>query len=349
VKFRFYIPHSEFEVAVPQLRQDRTTKEWVIIATERAKRPHDFKKKERAPEKPFYREDCPFCPGNEHLTPHETLAYRVGGPPDSNGWWVRVVPNRFPALSPEGSLERKEEKDFFRMMDGVGIHEVVIESPSHDQILPLMEEKQVEEVLLAYRERYLAIRENSRIKLIIIFKNYGEAAGTSLEHPHSQLVGTAVVPSNIRKKLEEAARYYDDHGSCVYCDLVKEELGFEKRVVMDTEKFVVLQPFASRVPFETWIVPKDHQASFGLISVEDSKKFAKVLKATLFRLYSKLNDPDYNFVIHTSPIRDEFEDYYHWHLQIIPRLTTPAGFEMGSGIYINVSFPEETARFLKEP
>ena len=333
---------------MPQLRQDRSTKEWVIIATERSKRPHDFKKIEPMVQKPFYKEDCPFCPGNEHLTPHETLAYRSGGFPDSKGWWVRVVPNRFPALSPEGSLERKEEKGFFRMMDGVGIHEVVIESPFHNQFLPLMEERQVEEVFLAYRERYLALREDPRIKLIIMFKNHGGAAGTSLEHPHSQFVGTAVVPSNIRRKLEEAARYYDDHGSCVYCDLVEEELSFEKRVVMDTEKFVVLHPFASRFPFETWIIPKEHQASFGLISMEDSKKFAKLLKTALLKLYSKLNNPDYNYVIHTAPIKDEGEDYYHWHLQIIPRLTTPAGFEMGSGIYINVCLPEETAQFLKE-
>jgi len=336
------------EVPMPQLRQDPTTKEWVIIAAERAKRPDNFRKIKPTIDKPVYREDCPFCPGNEHLTPPETLAYRSGGPPNSKGWWVRVIPNKFPALSPEGSLERKEEKGFFRMMDGVGVHEVVIGSPIHNQLFPLNEDKQVEEVLLAYRERYLALREDPRIKLIIIFKNHGEAAGTSLEHTHSQIVGTAVVPSNIRKKLDEAARYYDDHGRCVYCDSIQEELNFKKRIVMDTEKFVVLQPFASRVPFETWIVPKEHQASFGLISIDDSKRFAKVLKTTLLKLYTKLNDPNYNYVIHTAPVKDEQEDYYHWHLQIIPRLTTPAGFEMGSGIYINVSFPEETAQFLRE-
>jgi UDPglucose--hexose-1-phosphate uridylyltransferase len=332
---------------MPQLRQDPTTKEWVIIATERSKRPHNFKKPRPESERPTYKKDCPFCPGNEHLTPHETLAYRSSGSPDSIGWWVRVVPNKFPALSPEGSVERKEEKGFFRMMDGVGAHEVVIGSPIHNQLFPLAEDRQVEEVLLAYRERYLALREDPRIKLIIIFKNHGEAAGTSLEHTHSQIVGTAVVPSYIRKKLEEAARYYDDHGRCVYCDSIHEELRYGERIVMDTEKYVVLHPFASRFPFEAWIIPKEHQASFGLISMEDSKTFAKVLKATLSKLYFKLNDPDYNFVIHTAPIKDEQEDYYHWHLQIIPRLTTTAGFEMGSGIYINVSFPEETAQFLR--
>ncbi len=333
---------------MPELRQDPTTKEWVIIASERAKRPDDLvRPKAAAAERPSYRHDCPFCEGNERLTPHESLAYRRDGVPDGRGWWVRVIPNKFPALSPEGSLERKET-GFFRMMDGVGVHEVVIESPLHDRFLPQMDDRQVEEVLLAYRERYLALKDDPRIKLIILFKNHGEAAGTSLDHPHSQLVGTAVVPPRIRKKLDEAARYYDDHGRCVYCDSIREELACAKRIVMETERFVVLQPFASRCPFETIIFPKEHQASFGLVSMDDSKRFAKVLKATLSRLHSRLNNPDYNYVIHTAPIKDEQEDYYHWHLQIIPRLTTPAGFEMGSGIYINVSFPEETARFLRD-
>ena len=332
---------------MPELRQDPTTKEWIIIAVERSKRPHDFIKTEPLVEKPSYREDCPFCSGNEHLSPHETLAYRSGGPPDSQGWWVRVIPNKFPALSPEGSVQR-QETGFFRRMDGVGAHEVVIESPVHNHILPLMEDRQVQEILLAYRERYLAVREDPRIKLIIIFKNQGQAAGTSLDHTHSQLVGTSVVPAKIRKKLEEAARYYDDHGRCVYCDSVQEELTVGKRIIMDTESFVVLEPFASRSPFETWIVPKKHQASFGLISMEDSKSFAIILKKILLKLYSKLNNPDYNYVVHTAPIKDEQEDYYHWHLQIIPRLTNPAGFELGSGIYINVSLPEETAQFLRE-
>ena len=233
-----------------QLRQDRTTKEWVIIAAERAKRPHDFKKVEPRIEMPSYKADCPFCPGNEHLTPPETLAYRNGGPPNSKGWWVRVVPNKFPALVPEGSLERTEEKGFFRMMDGVGVHEVVIGSPIHNQRFPFLDDKQVEELLLAYRERYLALRGDERIKLIIIFKNHGKGAGTSLEHTHSQIVGTGIVPSNIRRKLEEASRYYDDHGCCVYCDLIEEELSIGKRIIMENEKFVVLHPFASRFPLK---------------------------------------------------------------------------------------------------
>lgn len=174
---------------MPQLRQDPTTKEWVIIATEHVKRPHSFKKSGPKSERPFYKEDCPFCPGNEHLTPPETPAYRSGGPPNSKGWWVSVVPNKFPALSLEGSLERKEEKGFFRMMDGVGVHEVIIGSPIYNQLFPLMEDKEVGEVLLAYRERYLALRKDPRIKLIIIFKNHGEAAEHPWNTPIPRLLG----------------------------------------------------------------------------------------------------------------------------------------------------------------
>ena len=329
---------------MPELRKDPITSRWVIISTERGRRPH-FLDPEPPPKTGGF---CPFCPGNERMTPHETLAYRKGGLPDGPGWWVRVIPNKYPALAPDGSLEREEEKGFFRRMDGVGVHEVVIGSPIHNQLFPLMDDYHVSEVLLAYRERYLAVREDPRIKLIIIFKNHGEKAGTSLEHTHSQIVATSVVPSNIRKKLQEAARHYDDHGVCVYCEMIEEEVSFGKRIVAETEKFVVLHPFASRFPFETWIVPREHQASFGSISVEDSKEFARVLRTTLFKIYSTLNDPDYNYVIHTAPVKDEGEDYYHWHLQIIPRLTTTAGFEMGSGIYINVSLPEETAQFMKD-
>jgi UDPglucose--hexose-1-phosphate uridylyltransferase len=333
---------------MPQMRQDPTTKEWVILASERAKRPDDFRREKPFLNIPPFKKECPFCPGNEHLTPPETLAYRRGGPSNGPGWWVRVVPNKYPALSLDGSLERREEKGFFRLMDGVGVHEVVIGSPIHNQVFSVLGDYQASEVLLAYRERYLALREDPRIKLIIIFKNHGPAAGTSLEHTHSQIVGTSVVPSNLRKKLQEAARHYDDHGVCVYCEMIEEELSSGERILEETDEFVVLHPFASRFPFETWIVPRRHHASFGSISLEDSKRFAIVLKTTLHKIYSKLNDPGYNYVIHTAPVKDEVEDYYHWHLQIIPRLTTTAGFEMGSGMYINVSFPEQTARFMKE-
>jgi UDPglucose--hexose-1-phosphate uridylyltransferase len=232
-------------------------------------------------------------------------------------------------------------------MDGVGQHEVIIESPLHNQCIALMEDKQVEEILLAYRERYLTLREDPRVKLIIIFKNHGRAAGTSLEHPHSQLVATPIVPLTIRQRFEKAASHFDDDGTCVYCDILREGLRVPTRMIMETDRFVTFHPFASRAPFETWILPKEHHASFGSISMGDAKEFAWVLKTTLFKLYRGLNNPDYNYIIHTAPTKDEHEEYFHWHLQILPRLVTPAGFELGTGIFINAALPEETAEFIR--
>jgi len=332
---------------MPELRQDPVTKQWVIMATERAKRPHDFMKPHPPAPAPDYQAGCPFCPGNENMTPPETMAYRGGGPANGPGWWVRVVPNKFSALVPEGSLARKEEEGFFRKMDGVGHHEVIIESPQHNLCLALMEEKQVEEVVLAYRERYLALREDPRFKVIIIFKNHGRAAGTSLEHPHSQLVAAPIVPLTIRYRFEKAAGHFDDEGTCVYCDTLKQGLRIRTRLVLETDRFATFHPFASRAPFETWILPKKHHASFGSLSTDEAKEFAWVLKKTLWQLYKGLNNPDFNYIIHTAPIKDEQEEYFHWHLQILPRLVTPAGFELGTGMFINIALPEETAAFLR--
>ena len=333
---------------MPELRQDPATKQWVIMAKERAKRPHDFVKPSAPLILPARKADCPFCPGNEHMTPPETMAYRKGGSANGPGWWVRAVPNKFAALVPHGSLSRTEEDGLFRKMDGVGQHEVIIESPEHNQCIALMEEKQVEEILLAYRERYLALREDPRFKLIIIFKNHGLSAGTSIEHPHSQLVATPIVPLNIRYRFEKAASHFDDDGTCVYCDILREGLRIPTRLILQTRRFVVFHPFASRAPFETWILPKDHQATFSSISMDEAKEFARVLKTVLFKLYRGLNNPAYNYIIHTAPIKDEHEDYFHWHLQILPRLVTPAGFELGTGIFINTALPEETAAFLRD-
>jgi len=331
-----------------EFRQDPVTKQWVIIATERAKRPHDFSKPIPPPVLPVYKEDCPFCPGNEALTPPETLAYRSGGQANGPGWSVRAFPNKFAAVSPQGSLSRQEEDGLFRKMDGVGQHEVIVEAPQHNLCIPLMEDKQIEEVVLAYRERYLKLREDPRFKIIIIFKNHGRSAGTSLEHPHSQLVAMPIVPLTIRYRFEKAASHYDDQGTCVYCDVLREALKVRRRIVMETEEFLVVHPFASRAPFETWILPKEHQACFASISMETTKHFAKVLKKILGKFYRGLNNPDYNFIIQTAPIKDEHEDYFHWHVQILPRLVTPAGFELGTGMFINTALPEETAAFLRD-
>lgn len=331
-----------------EFRQDKATREWIVIASERARRPHDFRV-ERSPGDPTLSETpCAFCPGNEVMTPPEFMAYRHGGEANGPGWWIRVVPNKYPALTPQGSPDRWMAEGFFRKMDGVGRHEVIIDGPHHDRPLPLMDDRQTEEILWVYRERFLVLQQDARIKLIIIFKNHGLAAGSSIQHPHSQIIATSVVPLNIRNKLYEAARYYDEHGRCVYCDMVREELQDGKRIVMENEAFVVYHPFASRVPFETWIVPKAHEACFALIPPHESKVFARTLKSAWARLHSALNDPDLNYVLHTRRSVHEVSESYHWHLQILPRFTTAAGFELGSGIYINTALPEETAAFLRE-
>lgn len=329
-----------------EIRQDITTNEWVIIATERAKRPHDFKKEAKTLP-PEYVEKCPFCPGHEDQTPPEVLAYRKGGRANGPGWWVRVVPNKFAALSP-GEVERSIEDGFFRKMNGVGRHEVLIESPKHNLYFPFLEDYQAEEIMLALRERYLALQQDPHAKVVIIFKNHGVAAGTSLEHPHWQMVSTPIVPQSLRRRLATATRYYDDNGGCVLCDMIQMERAAKKRVVEETPEHLVIHPFASRSPFETWILPKHDQASYGQVSYDEAKALGRVLRRTLAKIFAILGNPDYNLVMHTAPFQDEAKGVFHWYLRVIPRVSTMAGFEIGSGIFINTALPEETAAFMRD-
>lgn len=331
-------------IIVSELRQDPTTEEWVIIARERAKRPSDFVNMRPRHELPEFSPSCPFCPGHESLTPPETLSYRQR---DDGGWQVRVFPNKFAALNPDGKTNRNTRQGFFTEMAGVGIHEVIVETPLHNKSLAFMSEGEVLSVLNAYHERYLKLSRQPFTKLVIIFKNHGSAAGTSLEHSHSQLVVTPVVPKHIRMRHEVAIRYYDNNGHCLYSDLMERELRSGKRIVIETECFVAFHPFASQRPFETWILPKKHQASFGNISRDDRRNLGHVLRLILMKLYRGLSDPDFNYVIDTAPVGDENEPYYMWHMRIIPRLTELAGFEIGSGIYINTAVPEQTAQFMR--
>lgn len=329
---------------MPTLRQDPTTKEWIVFATERAQRPDHFVRHASTAERKPPASDCPFCPGNESSTPPAILTL-----PGRNGfdWSVRVVPNKFAALVPGSSMEHKRVGNIYREMEGVGAHEVVIESPDHDQAFALMPESDIWDVLKVYKRRYQSLRQERWGKLILIFKNYGESAGTSLEHSHSQIVATPVVPKEIRQRHGVATVYYDDTGRCIYCDIVKEEIELRERIVLESDYFLVFHPFASRSPFETWIAPKRHLSSFGDVSDRDLKELAQLLKATLARLFTALGDPDYNYVIHSAPVEDEHKSYYLWHVQIVPRLAKRAGFELGSGMSINTALPEETARFMR--
>jgi UDPglucose--hexose-1-phosphate uridylyltransferase len=327
-----------------ELRLDPTTEEWIIIASERAKRPDDYVHQRSKHELPGFSPSCPFCPGNESMTPHETLLYRQQG---SNGWQVRAFTNKFAALTPGGETTRRLEEGFFTEMAGVGVHEVIVETPLHNKSLALLREDDILSILRAYHERYNKLSRHPFAKLIIIFKNRGPLAGTSLEHSHSQLVVTPVVPKYIRTRHEVAIRYYDNHGRCLYSDLMEHELKSGKRIVEETEGFVAFHPFASQRPFETWILPKKQQASFGNVSLKDLEIMTRMLRLVLLKFHQGLNDPDFNYVIDTAPVGDENEPYYLWHIRIIPRFTELAGFEIGSGIYINTAVPEETAMFMR--
>ncbi len=329
---------------MPTLRQDPTTKEWVIFAAERAKRPDDFVKGAAQPDDNTDLSTCPFCPGNEAQTPPAVLTFPDG---NQSEWSVRVFPNRFEALGPGKTKMQKPAGTFFIETMGVGRHEVIVETPEHDQTLALMEETSVLDVLKAYRQRYHSLNQDPSIKVILIFKNHGESAGTSLKHSHSQVIAMAVVPKDIEQKYEVVISFYDDTGMSLYSELVREELKSKVRVISQSDGFVVFHPYASRFPFETWIAPKVQESAFGNISDADLSDLAQVLKSTLRGLYRALDNPDYNYIIHSRPVEKSHKGPYAWHIQIIPRLTKIVGFELGSGTAINTMLPEETAEFMR--
>lgn len=333
---------------MPEIRQDPATKEWVILATERLKRPDEFRSSRDARHEPGHAATCPFCPGNEAQTPAEVFAIRADGDSGNGAWRVRAFQNKFAALTPEGEARRQMQDCFFVQMQGAGHHEVIVETPLHNRFLHDMTAGEVEWILRAYRERYTALRQDRRTKLILIFKNHGESAGTSLAHPHSQLVAMPVVPANIRRKYEEAIRYFDATGRCLYLDMLEAERKAGVRIVVETNGFVALEPFAAQSPFETWILPTQFRPAFGQTSDAELAQLAVVLQDVVARLSLLLNDPDYNLVLQSAPVDGEDEEYFLWHIQIIPRLTRIAGFELGSGMRINVVSPEEAARALRD-
>lgn len=324
-------------------RKDPVVDRWVVIATERAKRPTDYK----CPVDEKFQQRCPLCPGHEQETPPEILAFRrPGSQPDQPGWWVRVVPNKFPAV-------RIEEKPLswwdgmFQAMSGLGAHEVIVEAPEHEDDLANLSERQVEEVVWAWRSRLLDLRGDTRLKYILIFKNKGRTAGASLFHAHSQLLATPLVPAEVAAEIAGARRYHAQKGSCVYCDTITQELARDERVVLESQRFVALSPFAARFPFETWILPRQHQHDFAMIDEDDVRDLARVLREILKRLQVAVCDMPYNLVLHTAPVNTEPEVIYHWHLEVLPRLTIVAGFEFGTGYYINPTPPEMAARALR--
>jgi UDPglucose--hexose-1-phosphate uridylyltransferase len=326
-----------------EFRQNRATKEWVIIAPGREKRPSDLIRDNIGREPlPEYSDDCPFCPGHEDQTPSAVFHMAHAG-----HWKLRVVPNRFAALSPDKSATRNFVGSFLSA-DGFGVAEVIIESPIHNATIATMSTDQVSDILFAYRERQKEISKRENINLVTIFRNHGPGAGTSLAHPHSQLIATPIVPPHVRYPLEQAVLHYDKYGTCVYCDVLHEELRQKDRIIIDSPRFVAFCPFAAKSPYETRIYPKRHSPSFLSINDDDIIELAAVLRETLLRIHILLGDPDYNYIIRSSPIGDEDTRYLHWYMIIIPKISIPAGFEIGSGIYVNAVAPEESARHLRE-
>jgi UDPglucose--hexose-1-phosphate uridylyltransferase len=326
---------------MPELRYNVITREWVIIATERAKRPDQFKRKEEKKVLPKFVPDCPFCPGNEKLTPPETYAFPANGP-----WQVRVAPNKFAAVSNHGERKRMVQ-GIKRTITGVGVHEVIVETPDHSKTTALLNDQEVGTIIETYLNRFHAASRDPRVEQVTIFKNHGDAAGTSLEHPHSQLIATPVITTQLRDRLFGALDHFDEYGECIFCRVLDQELKEQIRIVFETEHFVAFIPFAVLTPFSMLIMPRRHMACFLEMNDAESDDLARNLRRTLLKTYRGLGDPDYNYVIRTAPTENMGVKYYHWYVSIIPRLTKMAGFELGSGMFINVSLPEENASFLR--
>jgi UDPglucose--hexose-1-phosphate uridylyltransferase len=328
-----------------EIRQNMANKNWVIYAPSRMKRPKDFRRPSSQRDRlPQLDPHCPFCPGNEEML-SSVILQRPGPPP--HGWYTRVIPNKFPALTPHERLQRVMHGPYLTM-PAHGCHEVVIESPLHNRDIPHMNNEEAEAVIETYHRRYVDLMAQHHNMMGVIFRNHGPMAGTSLIHPHSQIIVTPIVPRYVRAEELEAERYYDDNGRCVFCDMIEFEIREGARTVVEGPFFVSFVPFASEVPFEIWVMPRRHSADFGSISDEEKAAFSAVLRDVLERLHSRLNDPDYNYVVRTAARFRADEPHLHWYLRIRPRLTTQAGFEIGSGMSINPSLPERDAQLLRD-
>ncbi|MBI5810263.1 MAG: galactose-1-phosphate uridylyltransferase [Deltaproteobacteria bacterium] len=324
-----------------ELRLNLVTREWVIIATERLKRPAEFRRSEDRPAILPFNGACPFCPGNEFKTAKELFRIEEGGK-----WKVRVVSNRYPAVAREGERKRTTDRTK-RMVAGVGLHEIIIESPRHDAHTAAMDPGRVEDIIRIYRDRFTEAHRDPRVEHVIIFKNRGEAAGTTIEQPITQMIAAPVVPLRFRDRVQAAMHYFDDTGECMMCDILRMEMTEGARVIMDTEHFLTFIPYAALSPFHTWIFPKRHSASFADIRDEEIKEAALHLRTVLSKLSTGLEDPDYNYSIRSSRPQDTGNPYSHWYLSLVPRVAKAAGFELGSGMFMNAGLPEEMAAYLK--
>jgi len=331
----------------PQWRRNPTTGQWVILAPARGARPILLDDDRNPPDmSPLH--SCPFCAGHEWNTPPELFAYRE---PDSlangPGWHVRVVPNQFAVVQPEGEL-RVHGDGFFLFEDGVGQHELIIECPHHETNFARLPETQIVEVVQAWHTRLEYLSQIPHLRYGQLFKNQGRGAGASVGHCHSQLIATPLVPALLDLELHTADSFFKQHGTCLFCDLIAREHVEGSRVVLDTREYLVVTAFAGRQPFETWIVPKHHRSHFDRLEPASVADLGRVIAAVLKKLDAALNDPPFNLLIHTSPYHEPDLEHYHWHVEIIPRLTQAAGYEWATNLNINPVLPEDAAHILKD-
>ncbi|MDD5005766.1 MAG: galactose-1-phosphate uridylyltransferase [Candidatus Omnitrophica bacterium] len=327
-----------------ELRKDPVGGRWVIINVDTPKIPSDFAKEEHIPRSG----PCPFCYGNEFMTPPEIDAVRHEEThPNTPGWLVRTVANKFPALQIEGDLERRGI-GIYDMSNGIGAHEVVIETPYHNKDITDLTDEEVAMSINMYCRRSIDLQKDSRFRYILIFKNRGAIAGASLEHSHTQLIALPMIPKNVLEELSGASTYFEYRERCIFCDIIRQELQEKERILIENKYFVSFCPFVSRFPFEVHIIPKEHASHFCEMNERQRLELAKILRETLLRLKIALDDHSYNFIVHTAPCDKEDHEYYHWHIEIMPRLTGIAGFEWGTGFYAVVTPPEVAIKYLRE-
>ena len=313
---------------------------WVVITTDNPKGPSDY----LSFKPPYQRLEetgvCPFCPGNEGMTPQETFSSsREGG-----GWSVRVIPNKFPFFHIEGEFDRRPE-GMYDVMEAIGAHEIVVEAPEHHQNFATLEPSHIEKILLAYQERMIDLERDQRFQQFLILKNY---PGVFNRHPHSHMMAMPVIPRRIDEEILGTLDYYQRKERCIFCDLIKEEISMKKRVVLETVHFLVFSPFASRFPFETWIIPKIHSPDFHHIPKEEMEDLSVVIQSLFLRYYKLLSDPPYSFTFHTSPIQSQFHrSEYHWHIETRLRIGLREGFEWGAGFFVNPTPPEDATAYLR--
>lgn len=329
---------------MPELRKDPITQRWVVISSEFRQPLPAFAGQGTTKAIPL----CPFCPGHEHMTSAEIYAFR--NVPDArtngDGWSLRVIPNKFPILRVEGMLDSRAE-GLYDKMNGIGANEVLIESPDHFQDFDALPPEQIELIFWAVRDRFLDLKKDSRIQYIQVLKNYGELAGALLEHPHMQMIGLPLVPAQIQEELAGFQQYLQVRGRCVFCDILRQETRHPERLVSENEHFFAFAPFASRFPFETWILPKQHFPDFITLGKSEARALSRILQDVLARIKKVLRDPAYNLILHTLPLQSRNPLDFHWHIEILPRLSRISGFELGTGYYLNPTPPEEAAGFLR--